>query len=169
MELYFLRHGPAAGASESGVERDSERPLTREGAALCTLVGEGVQRLGVRFDVIAASPLKRARQTADCVADALGIRDKVLVTEALMPGCGLMSLADFMRSHRHAERALLVGHEPDISSLVSELTGGTAVRMPKAGLARVDADEVAPGAGTLRWLIDPAILVLLLEPPPIDG
>jgi len=165
VELYFLRHGPAASIEEAGVERDSERPLTDDGLAVCTLVGEGLKRLSVRFDVVASSPLKRARQTADAVAAPLGIKDRVVVTEAMMPGCTITDLADFVRSHRHAAKIVLVGHQPDLSELVAELVGGARMKMPKAGLARVDLDEVAPGAGTLRWLLEPGMMVMLARVP----
>lgn len=165
MELYFLRHGPAASIEGSGVDRDADRPLSADGARIAGLVGEGLKRLGVRFDVIASSPLKRARQTADAVAAPMGLRDRVVVTEALMPGCALTSLADFVKSHRHAEHILLVGHEPDLSVLVSEMVGGAAVKMPKAGLARVDAEEIAPSAGVLKLLVEPAMVALISRVP----
>jgi phosphohistidine phosphatase len=161
MNVYFVRHGPSPSLEESGVARDSERPLSEGGEVLCRRLGEALRRVDVRLDLVAASPLKRARQTADAVAQGLGIREKVLVTDALSPGCTLMSLAEFARSHKNADRMMFVGHEPDMSEIVGELIGGGAVRMKPGALARVKADELAPGMGVLRLLVPAEMLILV--------
>lgn len=161
MELYFLRHGQAAGVQEAGVDTDAQRPITQEGAGRCARAGMALRRMGVRLDVIAASPLKRARQTADVIGEAMGVRDRVLVTDALRPGCNLTSLADFVRTHRRVERVALIGHEPDMSALVGELTGGSHVRLAPGALVRVDADEIAPGSGRIELVLQPDTLDLL--------
>lgn len=164
MELYFLRHGPAASAEQAGVDTDAQRPLIPEAAALCARLGRLLRALGVRFDVIAASPLKRARQTADAVGEAMGAKERVLVTDTLSPGCTLTSLSDFVRTHRRAERVALVGHEPDMSTLVEELTGGGRAHLGAGAVARVDTEEIAPGAGELRLLLPPELTVLFGGP-----
>jgi phosphohistidine phosphatase SixA len=49
-----------------------------------------------------------------------------------------------------------VGHEPDLSEIAAELTGASAVRMRKAGLACVEFEgDPQPGTGEIAWLIDP--------------
>lgn len=161
MNLYFVRHGPSPSLEEAGVARDAERPLSDDGVVLCRRLGEALRRVDVHLDLIAASPLKRARQTADVVAQGLGIREKVLVTDALSPGCTLMTLAEFARSHRHADRMMFVGHEPDMSEIVGELIGGGALRMKPGAVARVKADEMAPGMGVLRLLAPAEMLGLV--------
>ena len=55
-------------------------------------------------------------------------------------------------------RIMLVGHEPDFSSLIGALTGGSRVLMKKGGLGRVDIDMLEEGAGTLAWLLPPRAL-----------
>lgn len=165
MELYFVRHGEAFGVDEAGVDSDAQRPLTEAGLAASRRVGEALRRLGVRLDVIAASPLKRARQTADAIGEAMGAKERVVVTDTLRPGCTLTSLADFVRTHRSAARVALVGHEPDVSELVCELVGGASVRFGKAAVARVDLDEICPGGGTLELLAQAEVVAALVEPP----
>jgi phosphohistidine phosphatase len=157
MELYFLRHGPAATLSEAHVARDSDRPLTAEGTDLTRRVCEGLARLGMRVDVIVSSPLLRARQTADLAAAALGSRDQVVLADELAPGFSVLGLKDIMRRDAGAERILLVGHEPDFSSTVGELIGRGNVKFKKAAAGRVDADEAARGAGVLVWLLQPGM------------
>jgi phosphohistidine phosphatase SixA len=51
---------------------------------------------------------------------------------------------------------MFVGHEPDLSSAISLLTGAASVRMRKGGLACVEFYGVPePGTGEIAWLLDP--------------
>jgi phosphohistidine phosphatase len=51
---------------------------------------------------------------------------------------------------------MFVGHEPDLSTIVAELTGASSVRMRTGGLACVEFSGMPqPGSGELAWLIDP--------------
>jgi phosphohistidine phosphatase len=67
-------------------------------------------------------------------------------------------LCNLLGEYRSAERVMLVGHEPDFSSLIGELTGGSRVQLKKGGLARVDLETIDHGAGTLVWLLPPLAL-----------
>ena len=155
MELYFLRHGIAAdvGPESSG---DAGRPLTAEGIEKMKEEARGLRRLGVRPDVVLSSPLVRARQTAEIVRHALGLDSRLV--DALAPGCDIARLRDLLGEYRSAERIMVVGHEPDFSQLVGTLTGGSHILLKKGGLARVDLETVAKGAGTLVWLLPPLAL-----------
>ena len=81
MEVYFLRHGLAGDPSQWDGD-DAERPLTQAGAAQTTREAHGLARLGIRPDLILTSPLTRACQTADTLAHALGLSDRVVKTPA---------------------------------------------------------------------------------------
>ena len=50
------------------------------------------------------------------------------------------------------ERVLLVGHEPQLSGIVTAVTGGR-VRMRKAMLARIAVRALEPAEGELAWLL----------------
>jgi phosphohistidine phosphatase len=155
MELYFLRHGIAAdeGPADSG---DAGRPLTEQGIKKMKEAARGLRRLGVRPDALLSSPLVRARQTAEIVRKAFGIESRLV--DALAPGCDMARLCNLLGEYRSAERVMLVGHEPDFSSLIGELTGGSRVQLKKGGLARVDLETIDHGAGTLVWLLPPLAL-----------
>ena len=56
-------------------------------------------------------------------------------------------------------RVMLVGHDPDFSELLMELTGIPDLTMRKGALARIDAPRpLRPGGGTLVWLVPPQLL-----------
>jgi phosphohistidine phosphatase len=154
MELYFLRHGIAAdqGPAEQG---DAGRPLTKVGISKMQAGARGMRRLGLRLDSLLSSPLVRARETAAIVAHELGL--ELQLADELAPGCDMAQLFALLGEHRAAERVMLVGHEPDFSSMIAALTGGQ-VQMKKGGLARVDIERLEQGAGTLTWLLAPRII-----------
>jgi phosphohistidine phosphatase SixA len=59
---------------------------------------------------------------------------------------------------------LVCGHQPDLSVVVAELTGGGLVEFKKGALAVLDVDAPRPGGGRLRALYPPATLRLLGSP-----
>src|SRR5262245_39880728 len=124
MELYFLRHGIAADVGPEGTG-DAGRPLTAEGIAKLKEAARGLRRLGVRPDVLLSSPLVRARQTAEIVRHALGLDSRLV--DALAPGCDIMRLRELLGEYRDTKSAMVVGHEPDFSTMIGDLTGGSHV------------------------------------------
>jgi phosphohistidine phosphatase len=156
MRLYFLRHGIAEDRRPD--LPDARRRLTPEGIDEMKAVGRGMKALGLKFDAILTSPLLRARETAEIAADALGAREVLREEPLLASGAGFSDVIRSLEGTGGRAHVLLVGHEPDFSEAVSELIGGGAVRMKKAALACVDASALRPGAGELRWLLEPAQL-----------
>ena len=148
MDLYFLRHGEAA--------PDGERPLTSEGAREVARVARWLRKHDVKPEIIFSSPLARALQTAQLVADTLEV--PMQVEDRLACGARLEQVAELLRPLGRRARVMLVGHEPDFSDMVGELIGGAAVELKKAGLARVECEVVGPGGGVLRWLLAPRLM-----------
>lgn len=159
MTLYFLRHGEAVPREDPRYPKDFDRPLTKQGVREMLDVADGVRKLKLDLELILTSPLVRAYQTAEIVADMLVMRKQLEVAQSLGGGFSLRKLQILLAEHSSCERVLLVGHEPDFSLLVSELIGGGEVAMKKAGLARVDCTEsVGRGRGVLIWLLAPKVL-----------
>ena len=75
MKLYFLRH--AIAAEKSGLDKDSERPLTPEGIRQMKDVAQGMKKLGLVFDRVISSPFIRARQTAEVACKGVGCKSKI--------------------------------------------------------------------------------------------
>jgi phosphohistidine phosphatase len=148
MQLYFLRHGEADWPGWT--KPDDERPLTDSGKKEMRQVAKFLNRLKVKPDLIVTSPLPRALQTAEVAAEEL--KTKLRQDEALEPGFGISELRTVLK--RHPSKVLmLVGHEPDFSSVISALTGGF-VKMSKAGVALIDIDPETE-KGRLLWLFPP--------------
>ncbi len=151
MKLYFLRHGKADWLEWD--KPDDERPLTKEGRREMQQIARFLREIGVAPSIILTSPLPRARQTAEIAAENLkvNLRDEPL----LKKGFTATKLANVLGKTKGGD-IMLVGHEPDFSGVIRELTGGT-VSLKKGGFARVDLDRDENSSGTLVWLIAPRI------------
>ena len=150
MQLYFLRHGEADWPGWT--KPDDERPLTDSGKREVQQVAKFLSRLKVKLDSIVTSPLPRALQTAEIAAEQL--KTKLGQDEALEPGFGITELRTVLERHR-SKVLLLVGHEPDFSSVISALTGAS-LKLSKAGVALVDIDRDTE-KGRLLWLFPPKV------------
>ena len=148
MHLYFLRHGEADWPGWT--KPDDERPLTDFGKKEARQVAKFLNRLKVKPDLIVSSPLPRALQTAEAAKEEL--KTKLCQDEALEPGFGIGELSTVLKRHR-SKVLMLVGHEPDFSSVISALTGGF-IKMSKAGVALIDIDPETE-KGRLLWLFPP--------------
>lgn len=158
MILYFVRHGRAEDRADWPPANDHLRPLTEDGIQDMKKAAAALRKLGVRPAAILTSPLVRARQTAEIVAEALGMPFEE--TAALEPGFGVGQLIDLLDAHPGTESLLLVGHEPDFGIVVQMLCGGGRVEVKKGSLIRVDLFATQPPAGTLVWNIPPKALML---------
>ena len=157
--LYFLRHGLADRSAYTGTD-DGRRPLTAAGRRRLARQAENLAAMGWRADLFLTSPLLRARQTAEIVAQGLELEDRVEVEPALACGFGPGDLAPLLARYQDLDSLVLVGHEPDFSYTVSALTGGGDLVCKKGSLIRVDLHRWDPPAGELVWLIPPRVLAL---------
>jgi phosphohistidine phosphatase len=151
--MVLLRHGTAVPHGFGGLE-DEERPLIARGEREARDAGRALRALELRPDAIVTSPLVRARQTAKLAAAELGMRS--IVDDALRPGFGREALDGLLLRHP-GDTLVLVGHDPDFSDLLRELTGAHAC-MAKGGVARIDLH-----GGELRWLLRPGSLRLIAK------
>ena len=151
MKLYFLRHGKADWPEWD--KPDDERPLTKEGRREMQRIAKFLARLKIEPAVVLSSPLPRAWQTAEYAADALGI--ELQEEPALGKGFSAAKLPALLKRARDGD-LMLVGHEPDFTTVIRALTGGD-IRLGKGGIARVDLAHGNAIDGRLIWLIPPKI------------
>lgn len=166
MKLYVMRHGTAEDEAASG--RDADRALTTSGRDRTRSVARALVTENEAPLTIVSSPLVRALQTAEIVASVTELEKRegasgvVEVRRELAPGGdGLGLVAEMVRSGR--KRVMVVGHEPDLSTLVSSLIG----RVPEQGMLKsmvvgIKVDAAAEGSAGLtsafRFVLDPKSL-----------
>lgn len=160
MKLYLLRHADAGEASAEGYTTDAARALTPKGIKRTRQLANALRQMEIAFDVILSSPLIRAQQTAGILARSLQLEKQLRLSSQLAPDGALPDVLALIESTRaKANSILLVGHEPNLSRLVSLLcTGGTHLNLTlkKGGLCRLELTEVKSGpCATLEWLLSP--------------
>ena len=166
MNLYLLRHGIAAPQGDPA-EPDGERPLTTKGAKRMRKAANGLRRLEIRFDAILSSPLLRASQTAEIVAEALGLQTELQQISGLAPESSVENLLLELGRFKNHEHLILVGHQPLLGETAAFLLRGTDksglnISFKKGGLCRIEIDTLPPHEpGTLHWLLAPRQLRLL--------
>ena len=161
MLVYLFRHGIAVDVGDNGVRRDADRMLSQEGLQRTEEAVRGMRDLGCRLQRVFASPLTRARETAEIVTRVLGTKCKVRTTEALAPSTDPAETIHWLAG-LSVESVMLVGHLPHLADLAADLVsedGGAHLLFKKAALARIAIEgRAAAGAGTLEWLIQPGVL-----------
>ena len=163
MKLYILRHGEAVERSDADYKDDAKRPLTPKGIQRTKSLAHALRQLGITFDVILASPLVRARETAEIMERGLRLHGRLELTDHLAPDGELRKLVAQINGIRPAPKSvLLVGHEPHLSGIISLLcTGGQglALTLKKGGLCRLEVEHVScDRCASLEWLISPRVL-----------
>jgi len=73
----FLRHGESIGNAESRWQGQSDYALTEKGRAQARALGERWKSESVKFDLIIASPLVRAKETAQIISSALDAKIEI--------------------------------------------------------------------------------------------
>ncbi len=149
-QLWFLRHGEAA---PHDAAPDADRPLTDRGEGQSESAGRALAALGVTFQLAFTSPKVRAADTARLACAHLDVEPHV--HEPLRQGFDRAEALALLHAGGDDQRVLLVGHEPDFSQTIHDLTGAR-VDLKKGGVAGVRID----GGG--------AELIALLRPRELD-
>jgi len=155
MQLFVLRH---ADAGDAGAWHgpDEQRPLTEKGRLDADALGQHLATLTSRPERIVSSPRLRALETARLVARYL---DVAVQEDQQLGSSASIEIVGRLFADTGAAQLMIVGHDPDFSHLVADLTGAGEVAMKKGALARIDLDlPPRRGAGRLRWLLPPDAL-----------
>jgi phosphohistidine phosphatase len=157
MELYLMRHAEATTA-----EQDPRRPLTEAGRAAATRVAARAAAVGTRLDRVCHSDALRASQTAQLLADRLGVADRTEVWPELSESArDVGAVARRLRAEAGRDGALaLVGHMPLLGRLASHLVAGSqdaeVVRFAAGALVRLESRETGERF-TIGWALPPEL------------
>lgn len=166
MNLYILRH---AIALEQGVDfhgPDPQRPLSAKGKKKMQKIARGMKSMELSFDAIISSPFARASETAGIVAKELGLEDVLEFSQHLESGGESAALiAEIAGRPGAPENVLLVGHEPQLSQIISVLLSGDRsleLAMKKGGLCKLEIQTLRfARCASLQWLLTPSQLAML--------
>lgn len=151
MRLIVLRHGKAEPRSESGA--DSDRRLVDRGIRQAEFVAEALRAAGMGPDRILTSPVHRALQTARIVHQHMacaGVECPMELVAALATDQPVSGAVNAIGAHASVPTLLVVGHNPQLESLVIAATGN---RIPAS------ADVLKTGQAVVLDVETPAELL----------
>ena len=157
MRLFLVRHAHAVDASE-----DPARPLSGRGRREVGQLAGFLRASGsLAPDEFWHSPLARARETAQLLADGLGSRSPLKEAPGLEPDEDPAAIA--LRLASEHRTVALVGHEPQLSTLATLLVRGTpwppAFVMQKCSVLALERNGEGRGASWVaRWHVVPDLL-----------
>jgi phosphohistidine phosphatase len=167
MELFLMRHADAGRPDPLRYPDDHQRPLSERGNREHRRLARALMPVLQPLDRILSSPLLRARQTADLVAEALQCPARVEETAILGSECTVGRFIGLLENHPRDARMLCVGHEPAMSRLAAVFLDGdglsTIAFVPGSVLGLTFAGHPAPGRGTLRLFLRPPELLTLVQ------
>lgn len=153
VKLYLIRHGHA-GDPDQWEGPDDSRPISERGRRDLRRTADVLARRET-IDILCTSPLVRAVQTAEIVAQALEI-DDVQVLEELRPDVPVQTVLERV-AQIDGKRVGLVGHDPQMTGLVAALSGEPPekLRFPKGAVVRFDVNDLARRLAQARWWLAP--------------
>jgi phosphohistidine phosphatase len=169
MQVLFVRHGEAEEVGHGVPGEDARRRLVKAGRRQTRKVAGALNYLGLRPRVILTSPLARARETAEIIAKRVKRSPDPQTSDSLKPGGTWQALRrDIIRhiSRTKGKRktegiVCAVGHQPDLSRIVSEALCGAAVgfKMEKSACILLRWEDAGmSGEAAVSFAIEPDIL-----------
>jgi phosphohistidine phosphatase len=134
LQLWLLRHGEAV---PHDAKPDDERELTERGRDQARAAGRSLAALEIEVHVCFTSPKVRARETAELACAELGVDP--IVHEPLAGDFERDDALELLAAADGDQRVLIVGHEPDFSQVVYDLSGAR-IDLKKGGIAGLRMD-----------------------------
>ncbi len=119
MKIYLVRHGDAVPEEDAGSDRD--RWLSPRGRESTRILARLLREQRLELDAILCSPLPRAVQTAELVAQGLDYIGTIVSLRCLEPSAHPRIASGAIAAAGRA--VMVIGHEPSISSVGAFLMG----------------------------------------------
>ena len=153
--VLILRH--AKSSWDNTYISDHDRPLKKRGRRDAPRMGILLKEQDLIPDLIISSSARRALDTAEAAAESAGYEGPIEVTRVLYHADPDTYIDRLKSLPGDINRVLVVGHNPGMEDLLTELTGARE-RMPTAALAEVNlqieswSDIAAEAEGSLENL-----------------
>ena len=158
-----MRHGEA-GQRSASLAGDRKRPLTSSGKLEVSEIAKALKKIGLKFDLVITSPLKRAYDTAAIVSKVFNISNKVQIWNELAPEGQKTDLYRKISELQEESIVLMVGHQPLLGEIANDMihrgkSSPCNLVLKKGGVMRIRLlKRSSVPRGELRWLISPGLL-----------
>ncbi len=139
MNLILVRHATAQAHGLPG--GDFVRTLVDKGHLQAHRVGRFLKQQNLIPDLVLSSPLSRAKETAEILHQE-GCPSPT-IEQWLSSGMRPEQALSELQTYSKFERIVMVGHEPDFSSLVEHLLGAApyTIRVKKCSIISIELDR----------------------------
>jgi phosphohistidine phosphatase len=162
-QLFLLRHAKSSWDDAELIDHD--RPLAPRGRRAMRLIAEHLAREGVTPALVLCSSARRARETLERIAPALGDALPVQIERELYAASDGRLLERLRRVEDGVESVMLIGHNPGVEQLALSLAGGgqdlavLSGKYPTGALATLEFSgrwgNLRPGSADLTDFITP--------------
>lgn len=154
MKLHLVRHAHAVSDAE-----DPARPLSPKGRVAALAMGRWLRdHAAADLTEVWHSPLVRARETAELLAEGAHLKVRLREAAGLLPEDEVAAMA--IALGRHGDSVMIVGHEPHLGILTARLLGideGGGVEFKKGAVLCLE--RILRGAPwTLLWHVNPRLV-----------
>jgi phosphohistidine phosphatase len=150
MNLYIMRHGEAL-PTGGAIQEDAQRPLSALGKTQVQGVAEGLRRRRLQLTAVFSSPLVRAQETAQIIAQVMNMAPPT-ASAALAPNASPAGLSALLASQNSAQSILWVAHHPDVTVWTAFLAGLDSSVCPIFGTASIAALQLEPSKKKAEFL-----------------
>jgi len=161
IEVILVRHAIAYERNRTRWPDDHTRPLSPEGRKKFREAAAGLTKWLPAVDCVFTSPLTRTRETAE-ILEEIGGWPEARDSSDLAPQSSPTAVLAMLRA-QHAKRIALIGHEPNLSALLSLCVAGSGSRaftvFKKGGIAcLVFPADISAGKAMLTAFLPPRAL-----------
>lgn len=159
MLIHLMQHGACLPK-----ELDESQPLSPVGREQVVKTAIAARMLGLRFQLVIASPKVRSLQTAEIMAEYTDYPvSRIQVTDAVKAMAPASTTLAFIREYEGLDSIFIAGHLPSLATLASEiiLPGKTVdITIENGGLMQLSL-PTNKDRGTLNWALTPHQLSVL--------
>ncbi len=156
MLIHLIQHGACLSK-----ELDPNQPLSPIGREQVEKSAMAARILGLRFELVVASPKLRSLQTAKIMSEHTGYpTSRIVETEAVKAMAPASVTLDFIQEYQGLDSILIAGHLPSLGALASQILiqdPDLEINIENSGLMQLDV--LSPKTkGKLNWYLTPTQL-----------
>jgi len=161
MEIFILRHGDANSGAKK-LSDESKRSLSENGIKEIEAASGFFEKLGIDFDHVFSSPLKRAKQTSEIILKKQN-KSSFLELEELKPEGSAEEICKKISQKENAV-VLIIGHNPLLIDLARYMVNSTEhittnISLKTGGIIKIKINSLEPKmSGVLEWILAPKLI-----------
>ena len=158
-KLVLVRHAKSDWSDAS--VKDFDRALNNQGYQDAPRIGNRLNKMGVKPDIIFSSSALRTRMTSEFICEQIGYDVDKVVYEDELYETSVRTLLNFINQiDNKYDTVMMFGHNPTYTYIAEALSGEAIGNVPTCGALSLTFEigswaEVSAGIAKLEWFIYP--------------